>query len=69
MEVYAFTKTYSLFYFSLSTKEIYGRYKDIRRGIVIVTTSQLNSTKPELKFCTGSNSDCGLWEIQDGENL
>ena len=67
MEIFAFTKTYSLFYFSLSIKEIYGRYKDIRRAIVV--TAQINSTKPEVKFCTGSNSACGVSEIHDGENL
>ena len=27
-------------------------------------TAQLNSTKPELRFCAGSNPACGLSEIQ-----
>ena len=26
-----------------------------RRGVVVITTAQLHSTKPELRFCTGLN--------------
>ena len=26
-----------------------------RRSVVVIITSQLHSTKPELKFCSGSN--------------
>ena len=26
-----------------------------RRGVVVITTAQLHSTKPELRFCAGSN--------------
>ena len=33
------------------------------------TTPQLHSTKPELRFCAGSNTACGVSEIRDGENL
>ena len=29
----------------------------------------LHSTKPELRFCAGSNPACGMSEIHDGENL
>ena len=25
------------------------------RGVVVMTTAQLHSTKPELRFCAGSN--------------
>ena len=28
--------------------------------VVIITTAQLHSTKPELRFCTGSNPACGV---------
>ena len=38
-------------------------------GVVVITTVQLHSTKPELRFCTGSNPACGLSEICDGEDL
>ena len=38
------------------------------RGIVVITTAQLHSTKPELRFCAGSNPACGVWEICDGED-
>ena len=34
-----------------------------------VTTAQLHSTKPELRFCTGSNSARSMSEIHDGEDL
>ena len=37
--------------------------------LVVITTAQLHSTKPELRFCTGSNRARGMSEIRDGENL
>ena len=40
-----------------------------RRGVVIITTAQLHSTKPELRFCAGSNPVHGVSEIRDGEDL
>ena len=40
-----------------------------RRGVVVITTVQLHSTKPELRFSACSNSDCGVSEIHDGEDL
>ena len=40
-----------------------------RRGVVVITTTQLYSTKPELRFCTGSNPAHGVSEIHDGEDL
>ena len=39
------------------------------RGVVVITTAQLHSTKPELRFCAGSNPFCGVSEICDGEDL
>ena len=40
-----------------------------RRGVVVITTTQLHSTKPELRFCAGSNPAHGVSEIRDGEDL
>ena len=40
-----------------------------RRGVVVITTAQLYSTKPEIRFCPGSNPARGLSEIRDGEDL
>ena len=40
-----------------------------RRGVVVVTTAQLHSTKSELKFCGGSNPARGVSEIRNGEDL
>ena len=40
-----------------------------RRGVVVIATAQLHSTKPELRFCAGSNPACGMSEIRDGEDL
>ena len=42
---------------------------NICRGVVVITTAQLQSTKPELRFCAGSNPACGMMEIRDGEDL
>ena len=39
------------------------------RGVVVITTAQLHSTKPELRFCTGSNPARGVSGIRDGEDL
>ena len=30
---------------------------------MIITTVQLHSTKPELRFCAGSNPACGMSEM------
>ena len=48
---------------------VFMRLNEWRRGVVIITTAQLHSTKPELRFCAGSNSAGGVLEIQDGEDL
>ena len=40
-----------------------------RHGVVVVTTAQLHSTKPGLRFCAGSNPARGVSEIRDGEDL
>ena len=39
------------------------------RGVEVITTAHLHSTKPELKFCTGSNPARGVSEIRNGEDL
>ena len=45
------------------------KHLKLRRGVMVITTAQLHSTKPELRFCTGSNHACDLSEICDGEDL
>ena len=40
-----------------------------RRGVVVITTTQLHSTKSELRFCAGSNPARSVSEIHDGEDL
>ena len=40
-----------------------------RRGVVVITTAQIHSSKPELRFCAGSNPARGVSEIRDGEDL
>ena len=40
-----------------------------RRGVVVTTTAQVHSSKPELRFCAGSSPVHGEWEIRDGEHL
>ena len=48
-------------------------YSDVtacwRRGVVVITTTQLPSTKPELRFCAGSIPACDVSEIRDNEDL
>ena len=39
------------------------------RGVVVITTTQLHSTKPELRLCADSNPARDVTEIRDGENL
>ena len=39
------------------------------RGVLVITTAQLLSTKPELGLCAGSNPARGVSEIWDGEDL
>ena len=41
----------------------------LRHGVVVITTTQLHSTKSELRFCTVSNPAHGVSEIHDGEDL
>ena len=43
-------------------------YPSLVPGVVVITTAQLNLTKPELRFCAGSNPARGLSEIRDGED-
>ena len=40
-----------------------------RCGILVITTAQLQSTKPELRFCTDSNPAHSMSEIGDSEDL
>ena len=40
-----------------------------RRGVVVINTAQLHSSKPELRFCAGSNPGRGVLEIRDSEDL
>ena len=38
-------------------------------GVVAITTAQLHSTMPELKFCAGSNPARSVPEIYNGEDF
>ena len=40
-----------------------------RSGVVVITTTQLHSTKPEPRFRAGSSPARGVSEIRDGEDL
>ena len=35
----------------------------------MLSTAQLHSTKPELRFCAGSSPARGVTEIRDGKDL
>ena len=43
--------------------------KKLGRGVMVTTTAQLHSTKPELRFCARSNPARSVSEIRDGEHL
>ena len=46
------------------------KYRSKRhRGVVVITPTQLHSTKPELRFCAGSIPALCVSEIHDGEDL
>ena len=38
-------------------------------GVLVIATTQLNSTKPKPSFCEGSNSACSMSKIRNGEDL
>ena len=37
-------------------------------GVVVIFTPQLRSTKPELRFCEGSNPTQDMLDIHDSED-
>ena len=41
-------------------------YIPYRLYILVITSAQLHSTKPELRFCAGSNPAAAVSEIRDG---
>ena len=41
----------------------------MRSGVVVITTAQHHSTKPELRFFAGANPARGMSEIRNGEDL
>ena len=53
----------------VSKRVLLSNIPDERRGVVVITTAQLQSIKPELRFCSGSNHARGVSEIRDGEDL
>ena len=38
-------------------------------SVVVITTAQLPSSKPEFRFCAGSNPAHGVSEIHNGEDI
>ena len=41
----------------------------VATGVVVITTAQFHSAKPQLRFCAGLNPSRGVSEICDGEDL
>ena len=46
-----------------------GRKEKVSWCCGVVVTAQLHSTKPELRFWTGSNPACSVLEIRNGDDL
>ena len=44
-------------------------FKLVHHGVVVFATAQLHSSKPELRFCAGSNPARVVSDIRDGEDL
>ena len=40
-----------------------------RCGVVVITTAPPHLTRPEIRFCAGTNPVHGVLEIHDGEDL
>ena len=38
-------------------------------GVAVITTAQLHSLKPELRFCSGSDTARGESEMRDSKDL
>ena len=55
----------------MSSFNIYCHSKNPRRprSAVVITTAQLDSTKFELRFCSGTEPACSVLEIWDGEKF
>ena len=59
-----------IFYHSFDDRVgIHMPWISIRRGILVIITPQIHSTRPELRFCIGLNPACGVSEIRNGEDL
>ena len=43
--------------------------KVVCRGVVVITTAQLHSRKPGLRFCAGLNTARDMSKIRNGEDL
>ena len=54
---------------SYDTKQTNLTKRSWRRGVVVITAAQFNSSKPEIRLCTGLNPARGVSEIRDGEDL
>ena len=44
-------------------------FRGLHHVVVVIATVQLHSTKPELRFCAGSDPARGVSEIRDAEDL
>ena len=45
------------------------RSERVGQGVVVITTAQLDSTRPELRLWAGLNPDREVLEIRDAEDL
>ena len=53
----------------LSPHTLWKTYNKMGLHIVVITTAQPHSAKPELRFNAGSNPALGVSEIRDGEDF
>ena len=66
---YLFLNGIEMVKFKAKDSEIVATLKLWRRGVVVITTAQLHSTNPELRFFAGSNPACGVSEIRNRDDI
>ena len=66
---YLFLNGIEMVKFKAKDSEIVATLKLWRRGVVVITTAQLHSTNPELRFFAGSNPACSVSQIRNRDDI
>ena len=66
---FKFKLLYCVIFILIKIKPLYDIYDIWRRSAVVITTAQIHSAKPKLKFCAGLNPASGMSESCDDDDL